>query len=634
MTNVIKEEVELSESHAELDKHIANFAKGIKSDGAQHSTYKNDGGKIPNMKHVSTDASHQAIFKHLQSMGYKKTSGYDPKPNEFYVHHNRDEMTSRTDPVHHASGISAHVETEHGSRPKVHFTHRGMKEEVEQVAEVLTKSMGAGKWIKDFIKSKNPRFAGKSKEKRKEMALGAFYSKEEVERINEKLETETIKHPKGERPKGIGWVLKSAGEQTGKDHSVWERKFKRVGGVKEEVEAVDEGMFSPPKMITGKAAKTRAEFLRGWHDRHTAAKRSAGIGEPRDENIKFTAASNTGIKSNPYRSKAKFKPATKISFKAGLDRAAERAKAKANEEVEQYIPEGHTDGEGTPIDVGHNVMFKRGVEQYGKIRHINSGGHATISVYNGDTGKNEDHYVHVKKLYKEETVNKSNEEVSLDEGRGRPPKPGSAAYKRRQSEGGGDSDTPGLHGQLIKHKSLQNAPPKIKFTNGEEAHISAEHRDRAIKHLEGMIGPGKNPQARDNAVREMSKSHAGLMQAIGVESKPEEKKSPMSAQRDKPKLSLTKEESNMSQEDIVEKLQAALDAGILSQNDFDKLTQTEEVEAVDEKALSPKQKKIAAVAGDPNKIDAEDFKKLRKEETTAGVAAVAAALSRNLKELK
>jgi len=279
---------------------------------------------------------------------------------------------------------------------------------------------------------------------------------------------------------------------------------------------------------------------------------------------------------------------------------------------------------------------------------------------------------------------------SLDEGRGRPPKPGSAAYKRRQSEGGGDSDTPGLHGQLIKHKSLQNAPPKIKFTNGEEAHISAEHRDRAIKHLEGMIGPGKNPQARDNAVEAMSRSHSGLMQAIGVESKPEETKSSMSAQRDKPKLSLTKEESNMSQEDIVEKLQAALDAGILSQNDFDKLTQidelssnllnrakettyakldktdvniyptpnqlkkvqdlrkqgqkfkdaanaktqSEEVEAVDEKTLSPKQKKIAAVAGHPDKIDAEDFKKLRKEETTAGVSAVVAALSRNLKELK
>jgi hypothetical protein len=559
-----------------------------------------------------------------------------------------------------------------------------IKEEVEAVAEVLTKSMGAGKWIKDFVKSKNPKFAGKSEEKRKEMALGAFYSNEEVERINEKLETETIKHPKGERPKGIGWVLKSAGEQTGKDHSVWERKFKRVGGVKEEVETVDE----------------------------VTMRRTIPTKQERDAAKKYYANHSNAL-------------------------SAEKRRAG----IENYP------GREDPIIGNLKNTFKKNSEK----------------------------------------DKAANEEVSLDEGRGRPPKPGSAAYKRRQSEGGGDSDTPGLHGQLIKHKSLQNAPPKIKFTNGEEAHISAEHRDRAIKHLEGMIGPGKNPQARDNAVEAMSRSHAGLMQAIGVESKPEEKKSAMSAQRDKPKLSLTKEESNMAQEDIVEKLQAALDAGILSQNDFDKLTQidelssnllnrakeatyakldktdvniyptpnqlkkvqglrkqgqkfkdaanaktqseeveqlaespshlgysgtvgkkeytmtipnkgdglgdysdkrlhklitkqnphlehhevsaivdsggdeesdqtvehkgktythkvvnyqeprhlySEEVEAVDEKTLSPKQKKIAAVAGHPDKIDAEDFKKLRKEETTAGVAAVVAALSRNLKELK
>jgi len=404
-----------------------------------------------------------------------------------------------------------------------------IKEEAEQVAEVLTKSMGAGEWIKDFVKSKNPKFAGKSKEKRKEMALGAFYSKEETE-------------------------------------------------------SVDEGMFSPPKMITGKAAKNRRDYLRDYHPRLIAAKKAAGSSKDYDyepQRDSETNGTKPSTHKNPY-SESKPKKLTLMSFKDGLKRAAERAKSKTNEEVSldevsQYIPEGHTDAEGTPIDVGHNVMFKRGVEQYGKIKHINSGGNATIAVYNGDTGQNEDHSVHVKKLYKEETLNKANEEVSLDEGRGRPPKEGSAAWKKRQSEGGGDSDTPGLHGQLIKHKHLQNAPPKIKFNNGEEAHISAEHRDRAIKHLEGMIGPGKNPQARDNAVKAMSRSHAGFKQAIGVESKPEEKKSAMSAQRDKPKLSLTKEESNMSQEDIVEKLQAALDAGILSQNDFDKLTQIDEL---------------------------------------------------------
>jgi hypothetical protein len=71
------------------------------------------------------------VFDHLKKMGYKKTSGHDPKPNEFDMHHNRDEMTSKSDPVHHSSGISAHVEKEHGGKTKVHFTHRGMKEEVQ-----------------------------------------------------------------------------------------------------------------------------------------------------------------------------------------------------------------------------------------------------------------------------------------------------------------------------------------------------------------------------------------------------------------------------------------------------------------------------------------------------------------------
>ena len=41
----------------------------------------------------------------------------------------------------------------------------------------------------------------------------------------------------------------------------------------------------------------------------------------------------------------------------------------------------------------------------------------------------------------------------------------------------------------------------------------------------------------------------------------------------------------------------------------------EECASCEEKKLSPKQMKIAKLAGNPNEIDAEDFKKLRKEET-------------------
>ena len=49
------------------------------------------------------------------------------------------------------------------------------KEEV-QVDEVLNPSMGAGAYISDFVHSKNPKFAGKSKKERMKQALAAYYS--------------------------------------------------------------------------------------------------------------------------------------------------------------------------------------------------------------------------------------------------------------------------------------------------------------------------------------------------------------------------------------------------------------------------------------------------------------------------
>lgn len=53
--------------------------------------------------------------------------------------------------------------------------------ETEQVDEVLSKKADAGEWIKDFVKSDNPKFAGKSKEKRKQMAIAAYYAKQRNE---------------------------------------------------------------------------------------------------------------------------------------------------------------------------------------------------------------------------------------------------------------------------------------------------------------------------------------------------------------------------------------------------------------------------------------------------------------------
>jgi hypothetical protein len=72
-------------------------------------------------------------------------------------------------------------------------TLKQMKERLEEpildelIYEVMSKDASAGDWIHDFVHSDNPKFAGKSNAKRKEMALAAYYSKKNEEAVNEGL---------------------------------------------------------------------------------------------------------------------------------------------------------------------------------------------------------------------------------------------------------------------------------------------------------------------------------------------------------------------------------------------------------------------------------------------------------------
>lgn len=63
------------------------------------------------------------------------------------------------------------------------LTEEQLNELVAELQEVLGKDDPAGKWISDFVHSDNPKFAGKSKEKRKQMALAAYYAKQRDESV-------------------------------------------------------------------------------------------------------------------------------------------------------------------------------------------------------------------------------------------------------------------------------------------------------------------------------------------------------------------------------------------------------------------------------------------------------------------
>lgn len=61
------------------------------------------------------------------------------------------------------------------------LTEEQLNELVAELQEVLGKDAKAGEWISDFVHSDNPKFKGKSKEKRKQMALAAYYAKQRNE---------------------------------------------------------------------------------------------------------------------------------------------------------------------------------------------------------------------------------------------------------------------------------------------------------------------------------------------------------------------------------------------------------------------------------------------------------------------
>lgn len=114
----------------------------------------------------------------------------------------------------------------------------------------------------------------------------------------------------------------------------------------------------------------------------------------------------------------------------------------------------------------------------------------------------------VKKLTKEEQdfIDALNTDT-LEEGRGRPPKEGSAAWKARQ--GKADDDMVALGMQLRKAHSINK---KVRFMDGKEHDIHPTHITRFNDHM----GARRTTQEKDNFQRQAHKSHADFVKAVSA----------------------------------------------------------------------------------------------------------------------
>jgi hypothetical protein len=112
----------------------------------------------------------------------------------------------------------------------------------------------------------------------------------------------------------------------------------------------------------------------------------------------------------------------------------------------------------------------------------------------------------MKKLTGQARVN-AKEEFELEEGRGRPPKEGSAAWKARQ--GKADDDMVSLGMQLRKAKSINK---KVRFMNGKEHDIHPNHINRFEDHMAAR----RTTQEKDNFQKQAHKSHEDFVKAVSA----------------------------------------------------------------------------------------------------------------------
>jgi hypothetical protein len=172
-------------------------AKDIQNMGKAHDKMNKEEVEIEESKGLVLHKryAHKLGTTLAQKHGYRPTDVLTDRhlPNMSTDHpdapHGKDLLKVRI-----KSSLKSYKKTPKPNLPEgVGPTLKQMKERMEEpvlnelINEVMSKDASAGDWIHDFIHSDNPKFAGKSDAKRKEMALAAYYSKKNEEAVNEGL---------------------------------------------------------------------------------------------------------------------------------------------------------------------------------------------------------------------------------------------------------------------------------------------------------------------------------------------------------------------------------------------------------------------------------------------------------------
>lgn len=220
------------------------------------------------------------------------------------------------------------------------------QEDLDALHEVLSKDAKAGDWISDFVHSTNPKFDGKSKKERINMALGAYYdTHKKKDGISEQAPVAPVPDRK---------YIKGTPE-----HTAYKATKKPINGmptnVKEEAEELDE---KSDQAKQNKTMKNMMDASRGARyklnnpvpdaepEHKTARAHNVSIGRALRNEAQMTTTKDKSGKLVSFKYEGDWKKITKADAKkdpagkvANMAGQAMQKMAKTNEEVEQ-IEEG------------------------------------------------------------------------------------------------------------------------------------------------------------------------------------------------------------------------------------------------------------------------------------------------------
>ena len=156
------------------DKKLRPHRIDFKNSKMHGEPAQKDSGQDVGMKEEKTTGATKLVHTRTGADGAKYHIMQD-SPYDYSVHKEH-------------KGKTTHIDTYSSLHRAKSVLDNEVKEETnmtidEQINEVLSKDATAGDWIHDFVHSDNPKFADKSKEKRKEMALAAYYAKQRNEEV-------------------------------------------------------------------------------------------------------------------------------------------------------------------------------------------------------------------------------------------------------------------------------------------------------------------------------------------------------------------------------------------------------------------------------------------------------------------